>query len=142
MIVGACINFSGRINSMEGFSYNYFFSENRPLTEIISEQLDLSVRLENDTRAMTFGEYCEGVVDDERADDEQEYVDEHQDDDLVLGEAQDGPGHSAGHVFDGHDVPEQGRHGHQHDNTQNVEHHDRQRVLPPVHFSIAAARCA
>ena len=66
MIVGACINFSGRINSMEGFSYNYFFSENRPLTEIISEQLDLSVRLENDTRAMTFGEYCEGVVDDEQ----------------------------------------------------------------------------
>ncbi|MFV8322803.1 ROK family protein [Flavobacterium sp. LS2R12] len=66
MIVGACINFSGRINSMEGFSYNYFFSENRPLTEIISEQLDLSVHLENDTRAMTFGEYSEGVVDDEQ----------------------------------------------------------------------------
>lgn len=66
MIVGACINFSGRINSMEGFSYNYFFSENRPLTEIISEQLDLPVHLENDTRAMTFGEYSEGVVDDEQ----------------------------------------------------------------------------
>lgn len=66
MIVGVCINFSGRINSMEGFSYNYFFSENRPLTEIISEQLDMPVHLENDTRAMTFGEYCEGVVDDEQ----------------------------------------------------------------------------
>jgi predicted NBD/HSP70 family sugar kinase len=66
MIVGVCINFSGRINSMEGFSYNYFFSENRPLTEIISEQLDLPVYLENDTRAMTFGEYSEGVVDDEQ----------------------------------------------------------------------------
>lgn len=66
LIVGVCINFSGRINSMEGFSYNYFFSENRPLTEIISEQLDLPVHLENDTRAMTFGEYCEGVVDDEQ----------------------------------------------------------------------------
>lgn len=66
LIVGVCINFSGRINSMEGFSYNYFFSENRPLNEIISEQLDLPVHLENDTRAMTFGEYCEGVVDDEQ----------------------------------------------------------------------------
>lgn len=66
MIVGVCINFSGRINSMEGFSYNYFFSENRPLNEIISEQLDLPVHLENDTRAMAFGEYCEGVVDDEQ----------------------------------------------------------------------------
>lgn len=66
MIVGVCINFSGRINSKEGFSYNYFFSENRPLTEIISEQLDLAVHLENDTRAMVFGEYCKGVVDDEQ----------------------------------------------------------------------------
>lgn len=66
MIVGACINLSGRINSMEGFSYNFFFSENRPLNEIISEQLDLPVRLENDTRAMAFGEYREGVADDEQ----------------------------------------------------------------------------
>ncbi len=66
MIVGVCINLSGRINSMEGFSYNYFFSENRPLTEIISDQLGLPVRLENDTRAMAFGEYSEGVVDDEQ----------------------------------------------------------------------------
>jgi predicted NBD/HSP70 family sugar kinase len=66
MIVGVCINLSGRINSMEGFSYSFFFSENRPLTEIISDQLGLPVRLENDTRAMAFGEYCEGVVDHEQ----------------------------------------------------------------------------
>ncbi|WP_432221462.1 ROK family protein [Flavobacterium sp. TMP13] len=66
MIVGVCINLSGRINSMEGFSYNYFFTENRPLAEIISEQLGLPVHLENDTRAMTFGEYREGVVDGEQ----------------------------------------------------------------------------
>lgn len=66
MIVGACINLSGRINSMEGFSYNFFFSENRPLNETISEQLGLPVRLENDTRAMAFGEYREGVVDEEQ----------------------------------------------------------------------------
>ena len=66
LIVGVCINLSGRINSMEGFSYNYFFSENRPLTEIIADQLGLPVRLENDTRAMTFGEYREGIVDGEQ----------------------------------------------------------------------------
>lgn len=66
MIVGVCINLSGCINSMEGFSYNYFFSENRPLTEIISDKLGLPVHLENDSRAMAFGEYCEGVVDDEQ----------------------------------------------------------------------------
>jgi predicted NBD/HSP70 family sugar kinase len=51
---------------MDGFSYNFFYNENRPLTEIISEQLNLPVRLENDTRAMAFGEYSEGVVDDEQ----------------------------------------------------------------------------
>lgn len=65
-ISGACINLSGRINSMEGFSYNYFFSENRPLAEIISEQINLPVYLENDSRAMAFGEYTQGVVDGEQ----------------------------------------------------------------------------
>ncbi len=66
MIVGVCINLSGRINSMEGFSYNYFFSENRPLIDIISEKINLTVHLENDTRAMAFGEYNEGVVHNEQ----------------------------------------------------------------------------
>ncbi len=66
MIVGACINLSGRINSKEGFSYNFFYKENRPLVEIISEQIDLPVHLENDSRAMAFGEFTEGVVDNEQ----------------------------------------------------------------------------
>lgn len=65
-IVGACINLSGRINSMEGFSYNYFYNENRPLTEIIGERIGLPVHLENDTRARAFGEYTQGVVDNEQ----------------------------------------------------------------------------
>jgi predicted NBD/HSP70 family sugar kinase len=65
-IVGVCINLSGRINSMEGFSHNYFFSENRPLSEIISDQIKLPVHLENDTRAMAFGEYNKGVVHNEQ----------------------------------------------------------------------------
>ncbi|GAB6009522.1 ROK family protein [Dysgonomonas reticulitermitis] len=65
-IVGVCVNLSGRINSKEGFSYNYFFKENRPLVEIISEKISLPVYLENDTRAMTFGEYAQGVVEGEQ----------------------------------------------------------------------------
>lgn len=65
-IIGICINLSGRINSKEGFSYNYFFTENRPLAEIISEKLELLVYLENDTRAMTLGEYTQGVVESEQ----------------------------------------------------------------------------
>lgn len=66
LIIGVCINLSGRINSKEGFSYNFFYKENRPLAEIISEQVHLPVHLENDTRAMAFGEYMEGVVDSEQ----------------------------------------------------------------------------
>lgn len=65
-IIGVCVNLSGRINSKEGFSYNYFFKENRPLVEIISEQIGLPIYLENDTRAMTFGEYAQGVVEGEQ----------------------------------------------------------------------------
>jgi len=65
-IIGICINLSGRINSKEGFSYNYFFTENRPLVEIISEKIELPVYLENDTRAMTLGEYAQGVVEGEK----------------------------------------------------------------------------
>ncbi len=66
LIVGVCINLSGRINSIEGFSYNYFFNENTSLTDIISNQLGLPVYLENDSRAMAFGEYCEGVAEGEQ----------------------------------------------------------------------------
>lgn len=65
-IVGACINLSGRINSKEGFSYNYFYNENTPLSDIISAQIGLPVQLENDSRAMAFGEYTQGVVEDEQ----------------------------------------------------------------------------
>ncbi|MDR0333233.1 MAG: ROK family protein [Dysgonamonadaceae bacterium] len=65
-IAGVCVSLSGRINSKEGFSYNYFFKENRPLVEIISEQIGLPVYLENDTRVMTFGEYAQGVIESEK----------------------------------------------------------------------------
>lgn len=60
LIVGACVNLSGRINSKEGFSYNFFFNENKPLSEIISEKIGLPVSLENDSRGMAFGEYTQG----------------------------------------------------------------------------------
>lgn len=65
-IIGACINLSGRINSRKGFSYSYFFFEEKPLSEIIEEQIQIKTFLENDTRAMTYGEYNCGVVKDEK----------------------------------------------------------------------------
>lgn len=65
-IVGACINLSGRINSMKGFSYSYFFFEEKPLSEIIESQINIKTFLENDTRAMTYGEYNCGVAQSEK----------------------------------------------------------------------------
>ena len=65
-IIGACINLSGRINSRKGFSYSYFFFEEKPLSEIIESQIHIKTFLENDTRAMTYGEYNCGVVQKEK----------------------------------------------------------------------------
>lgn len=65
-IAGTCINLFGRINSEDGMSHNFFFAENPDLTRIISEKINLPVLLENDTRAMAFGEFSQGIVSDEK----------------------------------------------------------------------------
>jgi len=65
-IVGACINLSGRINSRKGFSYSYFFFEEKPLSEIIESQIHIKTFLENDTRAMAYGEYNSGAIQNEK----------------------------------------------------------------------------
>lgn len=65
-IIGACVNLSGRINSRKGFSYSFFFFEEKPLSEIIESQINIKTFLENDTRAMTCGEYNCGVVQHEK----------------------------------------------------------------------------
>ena len=65
-IIGACINLTGRINSRKGFSYSYFFFEEKPLSEIIESQIHIKTFLENDTRAMAYGEYNCGVVQNEK----------------------------------------------------------------------------
>lgn len=56
------INITGRVNSLTGESYSVFnFEENdEPLATILSEKIGLPVRIENDSRAMTFGELSMG----------------------------------------------------------------------------------
>ena len=56
------INISGRVNSLTGESYSVFrFEENdEPLATILSDKIGLPVRIENDSRAMTFGELSTG----------------------------------------------------------------------------------
>ena len=61
------VNLIGRVNSDLGYSYSIFNLGERPLTEILSEKLDgLNVSIDNDTRAMAYGEYMNGVVRNEK----------------------------------------------------------------------------
>lgn len=55
------VNVSGRVNSMTGYSYSYFFTEEQPLAKLLEEELDCTVYVENDTRAAAYGEYMHGV---------------------------------------------------------------------------------
>ena len=61
-IVGACICLGGRINSREGFSYSFFYFDEKPLASVIESKIGIKTYIENDSRAITFGEYNSGVV--------------------------------------------------------------------------------
>ena len=57
------VNLSGRVNPDLGYSYSIFNFDERPLSDIISEKLGgFRVSIDNDTRAMIYGEYMQGAV--------------------------------------------------------------------------------
>lgn len=65
-ILNICINISGRVNPELGYSHSMFnFSEN-PLAEILTEQIGHQVCIDNDTRAIAYGEYMQGCVNGEK----------------------------------------------------------------------------
>lgn len=61
-ILAIGVNISGRVNPVSGFSYSIFYFQEKPLAQILEERLQLKVYIENDTRAMAYGEYMQGVV--------------------------------------------------------------------------------
>ncbi|NDV97455.1 ROK family transcriptional regulator [Dysgonomonas sp. 521] len=66
-ILNINVNISGRVNPEAGYSYSIFYFEERPLAEILSEKLNgYKVTIDNDTRAMTYGEYLSGCVNNEK----------------------------------------------------------------------------
>jgi glucokinase-like ROK family protein len=65
-ILGIGINLSGRINYKTGYSYSYFNFNDEPLSGVIAQKLGIPTFLENDSRAMAYGEFCCGVVKDEK----------------------------------------------------------------------------
>ncbi len=65
-ILGIGINLSGRINNAGGYSYSYFHFHEEPLTTTLEERLGIKSFLENDSRAMAFGEFYFGDVNNEK----------------------------------------------------------------------------
>ena len=59
-IMGLGISIPGRVNPVTGYSNSYSFDAKRPISAILAEDLNLHVVLENDSRAMTYGEYLGG----------------------------------------------------------------------------------
>ena len=65
-ILSLCVNLSGRINSESGYSYSYFHFHEEPLSTTIENTLGIRTFLENDSRAMAYGEFHNGIVHDEK----------------------------------------------------------------------------
>ncbi|GJH39556.1 transcriptional regulator [Capnocytophaga sp. HP1101] len=65
-ILSIGINISGRVNSQTGHCYSFFYFDERPLTEMFAEKLGIDVSIDNDSRAMAYGEYIKGRVQGEK----------------------------------------------------------------------------
>src|SRR5690554_6125049 len=59
------LNISGRVNPESGYSYSSFYFSERPVSETLSKRLNRNVGIDNDTRAMAYGEYMKGAVEGE-----------------------------------------------------------------------------
>lgn len=65
-ILSIGINISGRINTETGHSYSMYYFNEQPLTDIFQERLGIHVTIDNDSRAMAYGEYMNGLVGNEK----------------------------------------------------------------------------
>ena len=61
-VLNICINISGRVNPESGYSFSMFNFSELPLAEVLAKKIGYSVCIDNDTRAMTYGEYLQGCV--------------------------------------------------------------------------------
>ena len=61
-ILNININISGRVNPELGYSFSHFNFSERPLAEILTEKIGYQISIDNDTRAMTYGEFLRGCV--------------------------------------------------------------------------------
>lgn len=65
-IIGLGLTITGRVNHNSGTSYSYFNFLNQSLSESLQTRIGIPSFIENDTRAMAYGEYFKGVVNKEK----------------------------------------------------------------------------
>lgn len=56
-VLGVGVSLSGRVNPEKGYSLTYFVSDDIPMKDLFEQQLGVPVNIENDSRAMAYGEY-------------------------------------------------------------------------------------
>ena len=56
-VLSVGVSLSGRVNPEEGYSMSYFMSDDLPLNAIFEKDFNVPVSIENDSRAMTYGEF-------------------------------------------------------------------------------------
>lgn len=61
-ILGIGVNISGRINHKTGYSYSFFNFDENPVSKIIEQEIGIRTYIENDSRAMAYGEFYSGIV--------------------------------------------------------------------------------
>lgn len=66
-ILGIGVNLSGRINYRSGYSYSFFHFQEDPLSKVIEQRLGISTFLENDSRAVAYGEFSSGSYNEKHA---------------------------------------------------------------------------
>ncbi|MBQ8483718.1 MAG: ROK family protein [Bacteroidales bacterium] len=55
-------NLTGRVNNETGYCFTYFLGEDKPISSVLEDEMGRPVYVENDSRAMTYGEYICGVA--------------------------------------------------------------------------------
>lgn len=58
---GYGVNLTGRVNYRTGYSYSFFVSEEKPIQQLLEAGFGHHVVVENDSRAMAYGEYMHGL---------------------------------------------------------------------------------
>lgn len=65
-ILALCINLGGRIDSVRGISHSFFHFTEEPIVNILERGIGIRCFIENDSRAMAYGEFTKGKLKNER----------------------------------------------------------------------------